>query len=46
MIKGIAEVANISGESSGALAIDDLDFADKISAISLTENDQRQILEH
>ena len=37
--------ADISGDSSGALVTDDLNTADEMSAISMTEEDQRQILE-
>ena len=45
VIIGTAELANISGESSVPMAIDELDIADKMSAISMTEEDQRQVLE-
>ena len=37
--------ADISGDSSGALVTGDLDTADEMLAISMTEEVQRQILE-
>ena len=40
-----AELANISGESSGPKATDELDIADNFSAISMTEENQRRIVE-
>ena len=39
MIKGTVDLAVISGDSSGALATDNLEIAVKLSAISMTEED-------
>ena len=36
------KMTNFSGESSGQTASDELDVADKMSAISMTEADQQQ----
>ena len=36
------EMTNFSGESSGQTASDEVDVADKMSAISMTEADQQQ----
>ena len=45
VVYGTADIANISGDSSGSMATDDLDIADELSAISITEEDHRQFLE-
>ena len=42
--QGIADLANITSESSGTMATDDLDIPDEFSAIGMTEEDQQQIL--
>ena len=44
-IIGTAELAKISCEFSGPMAVDELDIAEKLSVISMTEEDQRQVLE-
>ena len=36
-VSGTAEIANISGDSSGPMIRVDLDFADELLAISMTE---------
>ena len=41
----ISGQADISGDSSSARFTDDLDKAEEISAVSMTEEDQKQILE-
>ena len=41
----LSDLANISGDSSGPFATDDLDIADVMSTISMTEDDQKQFLE-
>ena len=41
----ISGQAVISGDSSSARVTDDLDKAEEISAVSMTEEDQKQILE-
>ena len=45
MMQGTADVVNVSGDSSGPFATDDLGFADQLSARSMTEDDHREILE-
>ena len=41
----MAYIANVSGDSSGAMVTDDLDIAEELSAISTPEEDHHQILE-
>ena len=43
-ISGTAEITDISGDSSGPMVRDDLDFADQLLAISMKEEDHRQNL--
>ena len=45
IIHEIAELAFISGNSNGLMATNELDIADKMIAISITDEDKRQILE-
>ena len=45
MVHGTAVKANISRDSTGPFAADYLDSADDLSTISMTEDDQKQILE-
>ena len=40
----VADTANVSGDFSGPMVTDDLDIADELSAISMTEN-YHQMLE-
>ena len=44
VVQGTADI-NASGDSSGPFATDDLDIADELSTISMTEDDHQQILE-
>ena len=41
----MAYIANVSGDSSGAMVTDDLDIAEELSAISTPEEDHHHILE-
>ena len=45
LLQETAEIVDISGDFSGPFATDDLEIVDEISAISMTENDQRQTQE-
>ena len=42
---GLGDIANVSSESRGPIAPDDLDIADELSAIKITGEDHRQSLE-
>ena len=41
----MAYIANVSGDSSGAMVTDDLDITEELSAISTPEEDHHHILE-
>ena len=43
MVHRTADFINVSGDSSGPFATDDLDIADEWFSISMTEDDHRQI---